>query len=95
MLQSKSNLDDHVTEEDNSLTGCGMEQAKQFRNDWKDVHIDALQSSTLERAHLTTLKITRHNHDATLKVATDDIYVERRMVKPSLMPFMLATKQRL
>jgi len=77
--QSKSNLDDRVTEKDNSLTSNGMEQAKRLGNDWKDVRIDALQSSTLQRAHLTALEIARHNHDATLKVATDDIYVERRM----------------
>jgi probable phosphoglycerate mutase len=56
-----------------------MEQAEQLGNDWKDVRIDALQSSTLQRAHLTALEIAKHNHDSTLKVATDDIYVERRM----------------
>jgi broad specificity phosphatase PhoE len=77
--QSKSNLDDCVTEKDNFLTGRSMEQAEQLGNDWKDVHIDALQFSTLQCAHLTALEIARHNHDATLKVATDDIYIERRM----------------
>jgi broad specificity phosphatase PhoE len=68
-----------VTEKNDSLTRRGMEQAEQLGNDWKDVRIDVLQSSTLQRAHLTALGIARHNHDTTLEVATDDIYVERRM----------------
>jgi broad specificity phosphatase PhoE len=72
-------LDDRVTEKDNSLTECGMEQAEQLRYDGKDVHIDALQSSPLQHAHLKALEIAKHNHDTTLKVATDDLYVERRI----------------
>lgn len=72
-------MDDCVTEKDDSLTKGGRRQAEQLGNNWKHVNIDALLSSTLQRAHLTALQIIEHNDDTTLKVTTDDRYIERRM----------------
>jgi broad specificity phosphatase PhoE len=69
----------YVTEADDCLTQYGRQQAERLGNDWKDVHIDFLEASTLQRAHDTALQIAKYNHDATLKVTTKDIYVERRM----------------
>ncbi|KIM90661.1 hypothetical protein PILCRDRAFT_811113 [Piloderma croceum F 1598] len=70
-----SNVSDTVGIED-SLTEYGREQAERLGNNWKDVHIDALHASTMQRAHDTALRIAKHNHDTTLKVTTDDRYEE-------------------
>ena len=68
-----------MTEEQDYLTEYGREQAERLGKDWRDVHIDVLHASTLQRAHDTALPIAKHNHNATLEVITDDRYVERKM----------------
>lgn len=65
-----------MTVEGDPLTDYGAEQAQHLGNDWKDVHIDILHSSTLQRAHHTAIKIAEHNHNTKLKVTTDEIYIE-------------------
>jgi broad specificity phosphatase PhoE len=74
-LQCQSNVSGTAGIED-PLTEYGIEQAERLGNNWKDVHIDALHASTLQRAHDTALRIVKHNHDTTLKVTTDDRYKE-------------------
>ena len=69
---------DTVTDEKDLLTEYGREQAESLGKNWKDVHIDVLRSSTLQRAHDTALQIAKHNHNATLEVKADSIYVERK-----------------
>jgi broad specificity phosphatase PhoE len=68
-----------VTDEDDSLTEYGRQQAERLGNDWKNVHIDALHASTLQRAYDTALQIAKHNRDANLEFTTNGIYVERKM----------------
>src|ERR1700677_5003616 len=68
-----------MTDEQDYLTEYGRGQAECLRKDWRDVHIDVLHASTLQRAHATALQIAKHNHNATLEVITNDRYVERKM----------------
>src|ERR1700679_830889 len=67
-----------MTEQNDCLTESGKGQAERLGKDWRDVHIDVLYSSTLQRAHNTALRIAKHNRDATLEVITDDQYVEKK-----------------
>jgi probable phosphoglycerate mutase len=69
----------NTTDERDTLTEYGRQQAERLGKEWRDVHIDVLHSSTLQRAHDTALQIAKHNHNATLEVVTDDQYVERKM----------------
>ena len=68
-----------MTDEQDYLTEYGRGQAERLGKDWRDVHIDAVHASTLQRAHDTALQIAKHNHNANLKVITKHIYVERKM----------------
>jgi probable phosphoglycerate mutase len=68
-----------MTDEQDYLTEYGRGQAERLGKDWRDVHIDVLHASTLQRAHDTALQIAKHNHNATLEVITDVRYVERKM----------------
>ena len=56
----------------------GRRQIEHLGENWSDVHINALHSSTLERAYETALAITKHNKDTDLKVTQKEIYVERK-----------------
>ncbi|KIM90368.1 hypothetical protein PILCRDRAFT_1681 [Piloderma croceum F 1598] len=64
---------------DNPLTAYGRQQAEGLGHDWKDVHIDALYSSTSPCAYDTALQIAEHNHDTTLKAAKGSLFDNRRM----------------
>ena len=52
-----------TSEGDNHLTNLGNEEAECLGKNWSDVHIDALHTSTLERAYDTALAIAKHNKD--------------------------------
>ena len=77
-LQCRSNVFGHTLEENDHLTNDGRGQVERLGKDWRDVHIDALHTSTLERAYETALAIAKHNQDANLEVIQNDIYVERK-----------------
>ena len=66
-------------DEDNHLTDRGREQVERLGQNWKDVHIDALHSSSLERAYETARAIAKHNKDPNLEVEPNDRYIERKM----------------
>jgi broad specificity phosphatase PhoE len=68
-----------MTDEQDYLTEYGRGQAERLGKDWRDVYIDVLHASTLQRAHATALQIAKHNHNATIEVITDARYVEREM----------------
>jgi broad specificity phosphatase PhoE len=68
-----------ASDEDDPLTEYGRHQAQRLGTEWKDVHIDALKSSPLQRAHHMAHQIAKNNHDTTLEVTTDNAYEERRM----------------
>ena len=74
MLQCESNCSKKV--EGDPLTDYGREQAHHLGNDWKDVCIDVLHASTLQRASQTANEIPKGNHNDNLEVRTYDIYVE-------------------
>ncbi|KIM85988.1 hypothetical protein PILCRDRAFT_816529, partial [Piloderma croceum F 1598] len=76
--QSQSNVFGGMTEENDHLTQYGREQAERLGKDWKDVRIDVLRASTLQRAHHTALEIAKYHCDDTLEVITKKGYVERK-----------------
>jgi probable phosphoglycerate mutase len=63
--------------EDDPLTEHGRKQAERLGKDWKDVHIDVLYSSTLQRAHDTALQISTQNHTCP-EVEKSPLFVERK-----------------
>jgi broad specificity phosphatase PhoE len=69
----------NTTDEQDILTEYGRKQAERLGKEWRDVRIDVLHASTLQRAHATALQIAKHNHNTTLEVIADDRYVERKM----------------
>ena len=71
-------MDGHTLDENNHLTDHGRGQVERLGKDWRDVHIDVLHTSTLERAYETALAIAKHNQDANLKAIPNDVYVERK-----------------
>ena len=76
--QSQGNVNRGMADEDDPLTERGRKQAEHLGKDWKDVHIDVLYSSTLQRAHDTALQISTQNH-ACPEVEKSPLFVERKM----------------
>ena len=71
-------MEGNALNEDDTLTNVGRRQIERLGENWSDVHIDALHSSTLECAYETALAITKHNKDTDLEVTQKEIYVERK-----------------
>jgi broad specificity phosphatase PhoE len=63
---------------DGDLSELGKSQAKELGEEWKDVRIDNLYSSTLKRAYNTALAISTQNK-AQPRVIQDEIFVERKI----------------
>ncbi|KIM76346.1 hypothetical protein PILCRDRAFT_91610 [Piloderma croceum F 1598] len=78
--QSQSNMDQSIYDENDPLTELGKKQAECLGNNWKDVHIDDLYSSTLDRAYDTACQICMQNH-ASLEIKKSPLFVERKMGK--------------
>jgi broad specificity phosphatase PhoE len=76
--QSASNVDQSICDENDPLTEVGKRQAERLGNDWKDVHIDGLYSSTLDRAYDTACQIRTQN-PASPEVIKSPLLVERKM----------------
>jgi broad specificity phosphatase PhoE len=76
--QCQSNADQSSYDENDPLTELGERQAERLGKDWKDVHIDRLFSSTLNRAYETACQIRMQNH-APLEIQRSSLFVERKM----------------
>jgi len=79
--QCVSNTSGSVNSVDDPLTSYGRLQAEQLGREWKNVHIDALYSSTLERARDTALQISTQSQvhiEPRLEVNQDPFFVERK-----------------
>ena len=71
-------MEGNALNEDDTLTNMGRRQIERLGENWSDVHINALHSSTLEHAYETALAIAKHNKDTDLEVMQKEIYVERK-----------------
>lgn len=77
--QSESNATGNMGYND-PLTSYGRMQAQQLGKGWENVHIDALYSSTLQRAHDTAFQISAQSKahtDPPLKLNTSPLFIER------------------
>jgi len=63
---------------DDPLTEYGKQQIEHLGHDWKDVHIDAIYSSTFQSAYYSALQIAKHNHDPTLEATKSPLLDDRR-----------------